>query len=220
MRTTILLSFAFVFCFAVPTARAQKVATAGVRSAPRLPRDPTALALARAIDARLTVWRTPSGKPIHVRHCRRVEGGCRRRLAIFARWMTEAAREQGVDPFLLAAIAMRESGLNPAAEGAAGERGIVQLHPQGVGYRVRFVRSDPYHAHCLREFGACQDEVLDAGAKLIGDAVRGCGGLAEGLGAYNSGVCAANDYADRVLEERARLIALAKGVDVQPQLVD
>ncbi|MEZ4253121.1 MAG: hypothetical protein R3B99_33350 [Polyangiales bacterium] len=34
--------------------------------------------------------------------------------------------------------------------------------------------------------------------------------MREALGAYNSGVCQATSYGDRVLEERASLVAMAK----------
>ena len=129
---------------------------------------PTALALARALDARLTVWRS-GGRRVYVGHCRRARVACRARVVALARVRARAGVRHDVDPFLLAAMALRESGLNPFAEGAAGERGIVQLHPRGVGSRVR-----------------------------------------EALGAYNSGACQATSYGDRVLEERANLVALAK----------
>ncbi|NOY93776.1 MAG: hypothetical protein GXP55_21550, partial [Deltaproteobacteria bacterium] len=47
-------------------------------------RDATKLALARALDERMTVWRAPSGRRVYVRSCRRargVRGGCRARIA-------------------------------------------------------------------------------------------------------------------------------------------
>lgn len=172
--------------------------------------DPRVERLARAIDARLTVWTTPDGREIHVSHCRHIRGGCRARLVTFARWMVQVADEHGIDPFLLAAVAVRESGLDPFAHGPAGERGIVQLHPNGVGAHVRFVRSEAYRKSCRHKTGACQLEVLEAGARLIADSIEQCGSEAAGLGAYNSGVCGANAYSRRVLEERDRLLRLAQ----------
>lgn len=172
--------------------------------------DQRVVELARAIDARLTVWKTPDGRVVHVSHCRHIRGGCRARLVTFARWMVQVGDEHGVDPFLLAAIAMRESGFDPFAHGAAGERGIVQLHPRGVGAHVRFVRSEAYRNYCKHQTGACQLEVLEAGARLVADSIAQCGGEAAGLGAYNSGVCGENAYARRVLAERQKLVELSR----------
>lgn len=170
---------------------------------------PAALALARALDARLTVWRS-GGRRVYVHHCRRARVSCRARVVALARVIARAGVRHNVDPFLLAAMALRESGLNPFAEGSAGERGIVQLHPRGVGSRVRFVRNEGYRERCSRAADACQEEVVDAGARLIAASTGRCGGIREALGAYNSGECRATSYGDRVLEEREQLIGLAK----------
>ncbi len=171
-----------------------------------------ALSLARALDARLTVWERPGGEVVHVSHCRsyRDRGRCRARIAAFARWITEAARRFGFEAFVLAAMAVRESGLDPFAQGAAGELGIIQLHPRGVGRSVRFVQSESYRARCRREPGACQREVLLVGAEHLSQAIDRCGSLEEGLTAYNRGACGDSDYAARVLRERRVLLELAK----------
>ena len=170
---------------------------------------PAAIALARALDARLTVWQH-GDRQVYVHHCRRARVDCRARVVTFARLLAEAGYRHGVDPFMLAAIALRESGLNPFAEGAAGERGIVQLHPRGVGSRVRFVRNERYRDRCARRADACQGEVLDAGARLVAAAIARCGSVAEGLGRYNTGVCQTTGYSRRVMEERQNLLRLAK----------
>jgi len=169
----------------------------------------TAVALARALDERLTVWHRGKRR-VHVGHCRSARGGCRARLVAFALLITEVGFREGVDPFLLAAMAIRESGMNPFAEGGAGERGLVQLHPRGVGSRVRFVQNERHRQRCERRDGACQDEVLEAGARLIAAAVQTCGSVVEGLGRYNSGHCQETGYGRRVLRERERLLELAK----------
>lgn len=170
---------------------------------------PAALALARALEARLTVWEHRDRR-VYVRHCRRARVGCRERVVALARLIAESAHRHAVDPFLVAAIALRESGLNPFAEGSAGERGIVQLHPRGVGSRVRFVRSETYRRRCERRPDACQAEVIEAGARHLASAIARCGSTAEGLGAYNSGVCQVTGYSRRVLAERESLLRLAK----------
>jgi hypothetical protein len=176
---------------------------------------PTSLALARAIDARLTVRESRAGTPIHVQHCRIVKGGCRARIAKLSRLITESSNRAGVDPFLTAAIAMRESGLNPLAVSPVGARGVVQLNPKYRGKTVPFVYNESYREQCSRRPGACQREVLDAGLGLYQWAVSRCGGDVEkGLAWYNSGRCdKQNGYASSVLKERRRLLRLAKDAD-------
>ncbi len=182
-------------------------ASTGTAQAP--PQDPSVSALRRALDRRMTVWRSGS-RSVYVSHCRAYRGGCPERTAAFARLIGDVAAAHDVDPFLLAAIAIRESGLDPTAAGAAGERGIVQLHPRGSGSRVRYVRSEAYRRRCQRRPDACQREVLDAGAALLSRGIERCGGVREALGAYNRGTCGETSYAVRVMSERQRLLRLAK----------
>jgi hypothetical protein len=182
---------------------------------------PTSLALARAIDARLIVRESRQGVPIHVQHCRASEGGCRARIATLSRLITEASNRAGVDPFLTAGIAVRESGLNPLAVSPVGARGVVQLNPKYRGKSVPFVYNDLYREKCSRRPGACQREVLEAGLGLYAWAVSRCGGdVQKGLAWYNSGRCdKQNGYASSVLRERRRLLRLAKAADPALQAV-
>jgi hypothetical protein len=175
----------------------------------------TELTLARALESRMTVWRRPDGRVVYVSHCRAVRGGCRARIAAFARWIAEVSGERSIDPFVLAAMAVRESGLDPFARGPAGELGIIQLHPRGIGRGVRFITSETYRTRCARQPGACQREVLAVGASHLDTAITTCGSLEAGLGAYNSGACGETAYTRRILRERARLIELAK-TDARP----
>ena len=171
--------------------------------------DRVTLSLLHALETRLTVWRSPKGKLVHVQHCRAGRGGCRPRLAVFARWLVDVTSEHELDPFLLAAVALRESGLNPLALGGAGEMGIVQLHPRGVGRRSKFVRSGWYRRFCARSAGACQREVLEIGAEHLSSAIGRCGSVEAGLGAYNSGKCGATMYSQQVMREHRKLKRLA-----------
>jgi hypothetical protein len=182
---------------------------------------PTSLALARAIDARLIVRESRQGEPIHVQHCRVSDGGCRARIATLSRLITEASNRAGVDPFLTAAIAVRESGLNPLAVSPVGARGVVQLNPKYRGKTVPFVYNERYREKCSRRPGACQREVIEAGLGLYEWAVTRCGGDVEkGLAWYNSGHCdKRNGYASSVLSERRRLLRLAKQADPGLQAV-
>jgi len=183
------------------------IATTGTAQSP--PEDATVTALTRALDRRMTVWRSGS-RSVYVSHCRAVRGGCPERTAAFAQLIGDVAQTHAVDPFLLAAIAIRESGLDPTAAGAAGERGIVQLHPRGSGSRVRYVRSEAYRRRCRSRPDACQREVLEAGAALLSRGIVRCGGVREALGAYNRGTCGETRYTTRVMNERQRLLRLAK----------
>lgn len=193
-----------------PATRAQELRGGAAADVPDRTPDRTVLALARALEQRMTVWRSDS-RVIYVRHCRDAPGGCRERMGEFARMMGDAASESELDPFLLGAMAVRESGMNPLAAGPAGERGIVQLHPRGPAGRVSFVRSEAHRARCARQPGVCQDEVLRAGARLLARSIQRCGSVRAALGAYNSGTCGDTDYTRRVMSERQRLLRLAKG---------
>lgn len=182
---------------------------------------PTSLALARAIDARLIVRESRQGKPIHIRHCRVSRGGCRARIATLSRLITEASNRAGVDPFLTAGIAMRESGFNPLAVSPVGARGVIQLNPRYRGKSVPFIYDTQYRQKCSLRPGACQREVLDAGLGLYEWAVNRCGGDAhKALAWYNSGRCdKRNGYASSVLRERRRLLRAAKDADPGLQAV-
>ena len=181
-----------------PTARAQDALEA------------TALSVARAFDERLTIWQGPDGTRTYAGHCRTAPGGCRTRIALFSQLIARISRQQDVDPFLVAAVVLRESGLNPFAEGGVGERGIVQLHPQGAGRDVEFVQSEPYRQRCRSTPDTCQGEVLRVGITLLADSIRRCGDIEAGLGMYNGGTCESTSYIRRVLSERSRLLELAK----------
>jgi hypothetical protein len=184
---------------------------AGARSAARSEaEEATALSVARAFDERMTVWQAPDGRRTYAAHCRSAPGGCRARIALYARLIARLSGDQDVDPFLVAAVVLRESGLNPFAEGGIGERGIVQLHPRGAGSDVEFVQSERFRRQCRRTADACQEEVLRVGIELLANSIRRCGGVEEGLGMYNGGRCQSTSYSRRVLSERSRLLELAK----------
>jgi hypothetical protein len=135
--------------------------------------------------------------------------------------ITEASNRAGVDPFLTAGIALRESGLNPLAVSPIGARGVVQLNPKYRGKTVPFVYNERYREECSRRPGACQREVIEAGLGLYEWAVTRCGGDVEkGLAWYNSGHCdKQNGYASSVLRERRRLLGHAKRTDTGLQTV-
>jgi len=192
----------------------------GIRYRSAVGDHPTAVAIARAIDARLIVRESRQGDPIHVQHCRVTEGGCRARIATLSRLITEESNHAGIDPFLTAAIAMRESGLNPLAVSPIGARGIVQLNPKYRGKTVPFIYNERYRKECSLRPGACQREVIEAGLGLLKWATTRCDGdVGQGLAWYNSGGCAKNAYSSGVLRERRRLLRLAKRADPATEAV-
>jgi len=122
--------------------------------------------------------------------------------------LAEAAERHGLDPMRLAAVAMRESGFNPAAVGGRGEAGILQLHPGGVGRDIRFVQDADYREDCVGQTSACQAPVIEQGARHLAEVIHRCGGVEAGLGKYNTGRCNGRRvYTERILRERERLLA-------------
>lgn len=166
------------------------------------------LALHEKLTQAITVWTTPSGQRVTVAHCRYARMGCAKRLELLAQWIEDAADKHGVDPLVLSAIALHESGLNPFAQGQVGEAGIMQLHPRGVGRQVRFVKDERYRDRCKKEPGACQKEVIDQAATLLATATKTCGSVERALGYYNTGRCQKNGYAGRVMHRYATLSGL------------
>lgn len=164
--------------------------------------------LQQAMRFRVAVHHRRSGASVPIYHCRQAIEGCERRLLEFAHYLIDAGERNGVDPWLLAAMAFRESGMNPFAVGAVGELGILQLHPKNrLVKNVRFVRDSYYREHCKKEPGACQREIVDRAAEILALSMELCGGdLNMALGAYNTGKCGGNQkYAATILVERDRL---------------
>lgn len=149
----------------------------------------------------------PSGRH-HVAHCRIASEGCGDRASSFARMFVDAGERHGLDPFLLAALAIRESGLDPSALSPIGAAGIMQLHPRGVGARVPFVRDEHARRRCLDQPGACQGPIVDIGAAHLSRWLKACPDVEAAIGGYASGRCAgAPSYSRRVMRELERLSA-------------
>jgi membrane-bound lytic murein transglycosylase MltF len=145
-------------------------------------------ALRNALLTRIRVGHT------YIAHCRRAKGGCEQRVNELAVLLTHAAERYELDPYLLAALAIRESGLNPDAKGAVGELGLMQLHPYSApGVRARWV--------CKRAPRDCTRAVVFEAAAHLRTQLRRCGGLEYALTAYNCGTCGSSDYARRVVRE-------------------
>lgn len=161
--------------------------------------------LYEAMSARIAVsTNRRTGRTIPASHCRHAVGGCEERLARFAHYLVDAGRVHGIDPWLMAAMALKESGLNPFAMGAVGELGILQINPgRRDAKTVRFIQDEWYRKRCRKEPGNCQREIVEHAAHVLSRSLELCGGdVSKALGAYNTGKCGGNRrYSDRVLLE-------------------
>lgn len=166
--------------------------------------------LGHAMRARIAVsYDRKRGRTIPAYHCRHAPEGCESRLSTFAQYLVEAGHQHGVDPWLIAAMAFKESGFNPFALGSLGELGILQINPgRRDAKTVRFIRDEWYRRRCRNEAGACQREVIHHAAQLLRRALEKCDrDLTDALGMYNTGRCGGNDrYAKRILAEREALL--------------
>jgi hypothetical protein len=168
--------------------------------------------LLAGMRARVSVSTDKTGRTIPAYHCRHAPGGCDERLGAFAKYLVVAAQKHSIDPWLMAAMAFKESGFNPYAIGSLGEIGILQINPERRDARsVRFIRDKWYRQRCKKEPGACQQEVVNHAAQVLSRSFELCrGDVMDALGAYNTGRCGGNDrYAKRVLGERDALRSAA-----------
>ena len=158
----------------------------------------TADAIAEAMHRELLIPASvEAGRPRAWSYCQRAPKGCRERLHAFARAFVLAGDANGVDPWLLASQAMKESRANPGAEGKGGERGVLQIHPKRREVREDgFLRAwffdDRFRKNCLAvRPDACQGPIIWLAAEIMGRAQRMCEGSEDaeacGLSYYNTG---------------------------------
>ena len=123
--------------------------------------------------ALLAQMRLPSGH--YVAHCRRARGGCEARVHELATLLINAASREGVDAYLLAAIAFHESALNADAVGRAGDILAVEGEPRGrVGLVCAVLLLGVVAAWCVGALVVSRvrpDEPLAALMTLIGGAI-------------------------------------------------
>lgn len=136
-------------------------------------------------------------------HCAHAPRGCAARIHRIAVAFTAAGHFYEVDPWLIAAIATRESGLNPDALGRShGELGLLQLHPQGVA--ARYARQEAAHGV---DWGTA---LVRGGVWLLATCLlREHGDVPRALARYHTGHTgshAGEVYARLVLERRDRLL--------------
>jgi soluble lytic murein transglycosylase-like protein len=136
-------------------------------------------------DGQMVVTNTPSRKDL--KPVPRMRGGPAQRSTTLPKtpydpYIEMVARDNGVDPSLVKAVALVESGFNPKARSSKGAQGLMQLMPKTAAqYGVTNIR-DPY-------------QNLNAGAKHL----RGLLDLYDGdvtlaLAAYNAGSGAVTRY--------------------------
>lgn len=155
-----------------------------------------------------------AGHPRQVWHCRKAVDGCAARLEAFEGYFVAAVADKtyATDAWLLAAMAFKETGMNPYATGAANEMGLLQIHPKNKHARgLKFHRSEKYREQCRTKVGACQAEVVTAAASVLEASIEACDGSIElGLGMYNTGRCTRDVfYVTKVLAIRSELIGRA-----------
>jgi soluble lytic murein transglycosylase-like protein len=167
--------------------------------------------LADAFADWLTVSTRASGERVYAAHCRRFREGCEERIGALAELMVQEAHAHDLDPFLVGAVAVKESGLDPTAVGPRGSVGIMQLNPRGVGAGLRFTRQPDYRQQCARlRVAACQEPIVERGVRHLAQWIDQCGELVPALAGYNSGECREpSGYARRVLRIRDDLRARA-----------
>jgi len=156
-------------------------------------------ALVAAILAVVTITSTPAG-PVYAPHFREAVGGAEHRAGELASTFLFAEEVYGVDAYLLAALAFRESSLNADAVGAQGEFSILQLHP-----RSRWGKAA--HTLCRGEESSCERTAVLEAARLLALGIKECGSEASAIGFYRTGHCVATAGAESVLRVRARMVA-------------
>ena len=114
-----------------------------------------------------------------------------------------AAREVGLDPLLLLAVISVESRFNPIAESVMGAKGLMQIIPK-------------YHQAKLLPLGGeaalwDPEANIRVGARILQEYVYRTGTVEAGLQYYNGAFWDGTaQYAQKVLAERARLMAVVR----------
>jgi soluble lytic murein transglycosylase len=97
--------------------------------------------------------------------------------------VTRAAKTEGLDPNLLAAVALQESAYNPLAVSSAGARGLLQIMPTVGAELARAVGLRPFDPNDL--FDPAIN--LRLGSRHLSDYRNRFGSVPRGLAAFNAG---------------------------------
>ena len=148
--------------------------------------------IASVMLALLAVWVTPAGEGELVRHVR--DAGGDRHVVRLAELVEDAARRWNVDPDLLAALAMHESGFDQTAE-TEWASGILQVNP-----RHRVARGG---MSCTPDVPGCLEWHIERGAMLLSQALAECDDEWGAVGFYRSaGKCLRREREIEVLRTR------------------
>jgi hypothetical protein len=166
---------------------------------------------AQAILLMVTVWITPSGDAVYAPQFRNAPLGAETRALDLAADFSFAEEVYGVDRYLLAALAYRESAFDANALGEQNEFTVMQLHPRSTAGRetARFCRMHP---------AQCEQKAILVAARVLAQGRAECGTEALALGYYRTGKCVAGPGAQRVLEARARMLASLSAPPLQATL--
>lgn len=152
------------------------------------------------INALVAAILTMQGTIAHTPTCRHT-----RRAEAVAPLLEAAAERHALDPLVLAAVMVRESSARMHVVGARGEKGYMQIKPDGMA-KLKcpdLNLDDP-------------KENVECGARLLVMARERCGGdVRNWIGTYNGRRCGPSAYADRVLvlvdRVRGGTLAAAEG---------
>ena len=135
---------------------------------------------------------------------RRAHPGAEARARIYAAQVELAAGAAQVDPFLVVALIERESSWNPRAVGAAGERGVMQIHPAGGAW----AKYGPAGASWDAAFNVPTN--IRVGTLWMAWKRRHCGTSDPRLwlSAYQGGRCRATTYSRAIVARAAALRTL------------
>jgi len=159
--------------------------------------------LAKMLATAILAMMTWSPKVTHTSECKHARRA--RSVAPLVLRAVEVVREESrseVDPIVLSAVIVNESGARPGVMGQDEEVGLAQIHPKGMA---------TIHCTDLDWRRSPQANVI-CGARLLAVAEKRCGGEpGRWLGSYNGRDCGASEYGDRILKliERGRPAFLA-----------
>lgn len=134
--------------------------------------------------------RRANGRMVYPEYCRYGVGadGCAQRLRIFVNEIFDAAREEGIDPWLVVALTIYETNFDPNEESSIGHGGILRLRREWRGENPPEFFSN--REACLRRADACQRPVIRLAVRAIAESIRVCdGNINRGLARYRTRDC-------------------------------